>query len=142
MSHTHTDCLNEDFIATVAKLLHRVLEERSDIAAAYLLGSAQTGKMRSDSDIDIALLPVQGQQITLPARLELAAQLEVQLNRVIDIGVISAHNLVYASEAIINGRRIMTVQKDFTESTETLLLGSYITFRQDRKVVEESYRAA
>lgn len=133
---------NRDDVAIIAKHLNSLLEGRTDIAAAYLLGSAITGKLRSDSDIDIALLPLEEQDISLQSRLELAALLEVKLNRPIDIGVITAKNLIYASEAIFNGRRIVILQKDYTEAAETRLLGCYFTFRQDRKEVEESYRAA
>ena len=117
-----------------------LLAERSDIAAAYLLGSAVTGNLRDDSDIDIALLPLKEQEITLQSRLELSAQLEMKFNRTTDIGVITAKNLIYASEVILKGYRIVTLQKDYTEAMEIRLLGCYFTFRQDRKEVEESYR--
>lgn len=133
---------NRDDVAIIAKHLNSLLEGRTDIAAAYLLGSAITGKLRSDSDIDIALLPLEEQDISLQSRLELAALLEVKLNRPIDIGVITAKNLIYASEAIFNGRRIVTLQKDYTEAAETRLLGCYFTYRQDRKEVEKSYHTA
>ena len=129
-------------IQYIAEHVRRVLADRSDIAAAYLLGSAATGNLRDDSDIDIALLPAREQSISLQTRLELASQLEVKFNRTVDIGVITAKNLIYASEAILNGQRIVTLQKDDTEALETRLLGCYFTFRQDRKEVEESYRVA
>jgi predicted nucleotidyltransferase len=105
------------------------------------LGSAVRGELRDDSDIDIALLPVDEKDISLLVRLELAAQLEVLLSRRLDIGLITSANLIYASEAIFKGQRILTLQKDYTEAMEVRLLGCYYTFRQDRKVVEESYRA-
>lgn len=133
---------NDEYISMIAKYLNVILAGQSDIAAAYLLGSAKLGKMRRDSDIDVALLPVEGRNIPVLTRLALASQLESKLNRTIDIGVISAQNLIYASEAIFNGRRIVTVQKNYTQIAETRLLGCYFTFRQDRKEVEESYSAA
>ena len=133
---------NEEIVMSITKHLNFVLDGQSGVAAAYLLGSAKSGQMRRDSDIDIALLPVEGQIIPVQTRLELAAQLEAQMNRTIDIGVISAQNLIYASEAILNGRRIIILQKNYTEIAETRLLGCYFTFRQDRKEVEESYSAA
>lgn len=133
---------NKEDVVMITKHLTSILKEKSGIAAAYLLGSAVTEKLRSDSDIDIALLPMENQEISLQSRLELAALLEAKLHRVIDIGVITAKNLIYASEAILNGRCIVNLQKDYTEAAETRLLGCYFTFRQDRKEVEESYRAA
>jgi len=129
-------------IQFITEHVNCILAERSDVAAAYLLGSAVTGNLRDDSDIDIALLPVEEQDITLQSRLELTAQLEAKFNRTTDIGVITAKNLIYASEAILKGYRIVTLQKDYTEAMETRLLGCYFTFRQDRKEVEESYSVA
>ena len=142
MSDLKKDRQRQEEIQRVTKHITHILGDRSVIAAVYLLGSAATGTLRDDSDIDIALLPVDEQAISLQSRLEIAALLETRLNRTIDIGVIKAKNLIYAGEAILNGRRIVTVQKDYTEATETRLLGCYLTFRQDRKEVEESYRAA
>jgi len=129
-------------IQFIAESVGRILAGRADVAAAYLLGSAAMGNLRDDSDIDIALLPVAEQTITLQSRLELAAQLETKFNMTTDIGVITAKNLIYASEAILKGYRIVTLQKDYTDAMETRLLGCYFTFRHDRKEVEESYRVA
>lgn len=140
MRHVEKNPQNGSNIMNIEKHLSSVLAGQTDIAAVYLLGSAHSGKMRRDSDIDIALLPVTGQKISMRTRLELAAQLEDKLKRTIDVGVISAQNLVYAREAILNGRRLVTLQQYDTEAAETRLLGSYFTFRQDRKEVEESYR--
>jgi len=129
----------EALICSIEKHLKSVLEGRSDIAAAYLLGSAAVGAMRIDSDIDIALLPMEGQAVPLQLRLQLASALEARLKRTVDLGVINTKNLIYASEAIQKGNRLVTLHKDYTESMEARLLACYLTFRQDRRVVEESY---
>jgi len=131
-----------NFISTITEQVAPILLKNSTVAAVYLLGSAVTGRLRDDSDIDIALLPLNEQTISMQSRLELAALLELNLNRTVDIGVITTKNLIYASEAILGGQRIITIDKDYTETMETRLLGCYFTFRQDRKVVEEGYRAA
>ncbi len=118
-----------------------MLQDVPCIAAAYVLGSAVRGELRPDSDIDIALLPQEGEMITLQTRLQLGAELELRLKRSIDIGVISSQNLVYAYEAILKGERIFAHYIAYVEANETRFLGCYLTFRQDRKVVEERYRA-
>jgi hypothetical protein len=61
--------------------------------------------------------------------------------RTVDIGITSSKNLIYASEAILTGQRILTLQKDYTEATETRLMGCYLILKQDRKEVEGMYRA-
>ncbi len=130
----------EDYYAIVQNVIS-VLKPHSDIAAAYLLGSVTIGRLRDDSDIDIALLPADGHVISVQSRLELVGLLEIRLGRKVDIGMINSNNLIYASEAILKGQRIVTMQKDYTEKTEMRLLGCYIVFKEDRKQVEERYRA-
>ena len=136
------DQQTQKYIQCVTAQISRIMGNYPAVAAVYLLGSAVAGVMRDDSDIDIALLPVDEQSISLQSCLEMAALLEAELHRVVDIGVITTKNLIYASEAIFKGRRIITIHKDYTEAMEARLLGCYFIFRQDRKVVEESYRAA
>ena len=112
------------------------------IAAAYLIGSATAEQMRPDSDIDIALLPMMGKTCSLHERLAMAATLELRLGRTVDIGIITAANLIYASEAILTGTRIDVGDKDAIDAMETRLLGCYLQFREDRREVEEAYHAA
>ena len=119
-----------------------VLRQQGCIAAAYLLGSAVSGRLHRGSDIDIALLPADGNTISLRDRLELAALLETKLGRTVDIGIITPQNLVYAYEAILKGLRIVTPNADYADMMETNLLGSYIVLREDRHEVEEAYHAA
>ena len=118
------------------------LASEGRIAAVYLLGSAAAGTLRPDSDIDIALLLGEGCRISLDERMQLVSVLTLRLGRDVDMGVISSANLVYASEAILKGKRLLTVDQDYVAMTETRLLGCYLQFRADRRVVEEAYRAA
>ncbi len=118
------------------------LAAQKRIAAVYLMGSAAAGTLRPDSDIDIALLPAEGCQISLDERMWLVSELTLRLGRDIDMGLIASTNLVYASEAILKGKRLLTVDQDYVAKTETRLLGCYLQFREDRRVVEEAYRAA
>ena len=112
------------------------------VAAVYLIGSAVEGRMRPDSDIDIALLPSEGKTLSLQDRLAIASTLEPRLGRTVDVGVIGSGNLIYASQAILKGKRIATFDIVYTEATENRLLGSYLQFLEDRREVEEAYRAA
>ena len=129
-------------LCVIAEQIGFILKDYGGIAAVYLLGSVVTERLRDDSDIDIALLPADQQVLSMMLRLELAGLLEAKLGRTIDIGIIDAHNLIYASEAILKGKRIVTLQQKYTEMTEMRLLGCYLVFKEDRKEVEESYYAA
>jgi|GEM_PF-398710 len=126
---------------TIVTQIRSELKTHTEIAAAYLLGSAITGQLRHDSDIDIALLPADRQVISMQLCLDLAGLLEARLGKTVDIGIIRSSNLIYASEAILRGQRILTLQKEYTETSEMRLLGCYLVFKEDRKEVERAYRA-
>ena len=52
-----------------------VLERHPAIDAAYMLGSAAAGRLRPDSDVDIAVLPRPGHMLSVPDRLALGVEL-------------------------------------------------------------------
>jgi len=112
------------------------------ILSAYVLGSAVSGRMRPDSDLDIAVLPVATagllQQVDIA---ELSATLSLAAGRVVDLGVLSSRNLIYASEAILKGERFFcrdTFQADLAAAT---LLGLAIQFRFERREIVDAYTA-
>ena len=128
--------------AILAVLQSFFTQTQPGIAAAYLIGSAAAERMRTDSDIDIALLPIAGTTFSLQERLAMAAALESRLGRTVDMGVITSANLIYASEAMLKGTRIEIADNACVGAMETRLLGCYLQFREDRREVEESYHAA
>ena len=67
------------------------LKKDTRILAVYLLGSAGAGRLRPDSDIDLALLPVSGRHIDEFERVKLAADIALEIGREVDIGVISSN---------------------------------------------------
>ena len=111
------------------------------IAAVYLLGSAVSGNMRPDSDIDLALLPERGCRLGSTDLLELASRLAMLAGRPVDLGLLSSKNLVYAREALMTGRRLFCRDDVFTETTAATLLGMYLKFNEDRREVLDAYRA-
>lgn len=74
--------------------------------AAYVLGSAVNGTLRPDSDLDFGLLLQPGE--TLPAQEinDLASELALSFGRPVDIGLVSARNLIYARQCVLTGRQI------------------------------------
>jgi len=120
----------------------RLLSRRDDIAAVYVLGSAACGRLRQDSDIDIALMPMREGMFPLQERLALAAELGVALGRDVDLGIIDAGNLIYAHEAILRGRCAWSRDEGHVAAMEMRLLGGYLQLRQDRREVEDAYHAA
>jgi hypothetical protein len=50
--------------------------------------------------------------------------------------------LIYASQAILVGKRILTRDKNYAEATETRLLALYLQLLEDRRAIERAYRVA
>ena len=112
------------------------------ILSAYVLGSAVSGRMRPDSDLDIAVLPVATAGLLSQVDIaELSAALSLAAGRTVDLGVLSSRNLIYASEAIFKGERFFcrdTFQADLAAAT---LLGLALQFRFERREIVDAYTA-
>ncbi|MFZ2656372.1 MAG: nucleotidyltransferase domain-containing protein [Victivallales bacterium] len=109
------------------------------VEAVYLLGSAASGQMRPDSDIDIALLPAEGVTLDAFTRNEMASSLALDLGRDVDAGVISSGNLIYAYQAIMTGRRVFERNPSRVDEKVAFLLGMYGQFNLERKEVCDAY---
>lgn len=117
------------------------LAAEDKIAAAYLLGSGAAGRLREDSDVDIALLPVRGASFTGGARLELAADLASLVGRPVDLGVLHTGNLVYAKEAVAGGRIIFERDPTARARFAALTLSMYADLQENRREVLHAYAA-
>lgn len=117
------------------------LRDRTSFAAAYLLGSAATGRLRGDSDVDIALLPSDGATIPVLDRLALGAELSAIVGREVDIGVLSMSNLVYAKEAVARGRLIFERDHVVTARFAMYVLSMYASLQEARREVLRTYAA-
>ena len=84
----------------VVRALTERLQANHRIAAAYLIGSGAEGRLRAESDVDIAVLPARGTTLTVPERMDLAADLAALAGRTVDLGILQTGNLVYAKEVM------------------------------------------
>lgn len=121
--------------------IQRRLEQDGRVLAAYLLGSAVSGRMRPDSDLDLALMTMPDAEMSSLDRIALAAELALDLGIVVDIGELSSKNLIYAKEAILAGRRIFTRDPFQADLKACTLLGMYCRFNEERQEVLDAYRA-
>ena len=118
-----------------------VLERHPQIDAAYLLGSAATGRLRPDSDADVALLLRPGQKLSALERLTLAAELGTIFGRQADLGVLSAANLVYAKEVVAHGRLIFARDRTTAARFAMHTLSMYAALQESRREVLRAYAA-
>jgi len=136
MSATH----DSPATALLGKLA-QCLQADKRICAAYLHGSAVKGRLRATSDFDIALLLVPGQEFSVLARLELAANLECVLGRPVDLGILSTRNIVYAKEVAAAGQLIFTRNKLASDRFIAQALSMYSDLQSSRREVLEAYAA-
>lgn len=117
------------------------LQQEPSVCAAYLHGSAAKQRLRPDSDVDIAVLPMPRIRISAQERAALAGELESLLGRTADIGVLSTGNLVYAKEVLEHGRPLFTKNPFLSDRFFSTCLAMYADLQQDRKEVLDAYSA-
>ena len=110
---------------------------RNDVAAGYLFGSAVNGDEAVLSDVDVAVLFVEGAQTAgLDLRFRLHADLCRALKRNdIDLLVLNtAANLIIKDEIVRNGRLVFDGNPDQREAFELNVMHTCIDFRRQRKM--------
>jgi predicted nucleotidyltransferase len=127
--------------ATTLAAIASHLSGQRHVAAAYLLGSAAEGRLRPESDVDIAVLPVAPDGLPLADRLSLAAELSRIAGREVDLGVLTTRNLVYAKEAVTGGRLIFDGDHAATATFEMYALSMYASLQEARREVLRAYAA-
>lgn len=118
-----------------------VLRRHGIVQAAYLLGSAVTNSLRPDSDIDFAILPSDRAGLAIEERLALTAELTKICGRVVDLGVLSTANVVYAKEAVTTGKLIFERDPCVTARFAMLTLSMYASLQEARREVLRAYAA-
>lgn len=117
------------------------LSGQGHVAAAYLLGSAAEGRLRPDSDVDIAVLPLAPNGLPVAERLSMAAELSRLAGREVDLGILTTRNLVYAKEAVTRGRLIFERDHSTTATFEMYALSMYASLQEARREVLRAYAA-
>jgi len=118
-----------------------LLEREPAVAAVYLHGSTAKETRRSDSDLDLAILPAAGRSLSAMERLDLAQRLTAESGRRVDLGVLGTGNLVYAKEVIEHGRLLFTKDPGRSLVFPGLCLSLYADLQQSRKEVLDAYAA-
>ena len=109
------------------------------VLAVYLLGSAAAGRLRADSDIDIAVMAPPGTHLSEVERADIATGLSYRLGRQVDVGLLSSRNLVYANEALHTGIRLYARDADAAALYAANLLGLYLEFNERRQEIINAY---
>lgn len=94
----------------------RTLSTEKGLELAIIYGSVAAGKMRSDSDLDLAVLFEQ--PLNVDQKMALAARLELELLRSVDLVDLSAISGTLLKQILCKGR--VLIQKDDGKFAELL----------------------
>jgi predicted nucleotidyltransferase len=95
----------------VMNKLQSVLSEIPSIQLAILYGSAAHGRLRADSDIDLAI--AEDKPLSAERRIELSADFSLYLHRNIDLVDLRTVHGLLLSEILTKGVKILIRDKEF-----------------------------
>ncbi|NCP04578.1 MAG: nucleotidyltransferase domain-containing protein [Deltaproteobacteria bacterium] len=126
----------------VSKQLERELLARlaalPGLVAAYLHGSATKGRLRKESDLDIALL-LADEKDSADDLAALGADLEVIVGRPVHLGVLNLDRLIYATEVYQHGCELICLNREEHDRFFMRLLSAYADYNFARREVLSSY---
>lgn len=120
---------------TDENLVRWLREAISNLQAVYLFGSAATGELRPDSDLDIAVLA--DAPIDPVARFDLAQAIAAARNRDVDLIDLASASAVLRVEIVGRGRRLFPTQDEAVEQFEDFVFSDYARLNEERHAILE-----
>ena len=111
--------MREADLDTLVERLRECCRAEEAIIAAYLFGSAATGRMREKSDIDVAVLVSREHEESFPF-LEFAASLEGACNRPVDLVLLNRAGELLKYQVRRHGRLIFETDSRKRKQFEVL----------------------
>lgn len=121
-------------------IIKTIIKHFSEVQAIYLFGSYETPDERLESDVDIAILfsPPQTKEIGSLAMSDLVLQLEVVLQKRVDLINLRMVNTVLQKEIVISSRRIYCQDEYIADEFEMLVFSKYQKLEEERKEIVEA----
>ena len=107
----------------------------SDVIAIYLFGSAASGEMNDESDVDLAVLPRQPLEPDLAFALK--TDLSIALKRDVDLVDMLIADSVTAAQVILTGTLLFQGDSKACGIFETSALGQYLQLNEERRGILE-----
>ena len=119
-------------------LVEKIHSEIPDVLAVYLFGSAATGELRPDSDIDLAVLCT----TPLPAtRLwSLAQSLAVSARRDVDLIDLRSASTVMRAQVVSTGKRLFCANETVCSEFEDRVYSDYARLNEERRHILDDIR--
>jgi hypothetical protein len=119
-------------------LLPQIFQNYPDILAVYLFGSAVTGRIHSESDLDLAIVP---RHPDLHQRkLELLADLVRHRFDHVDLVILPTDNIVLQFEAVHQNRLIYQAEDFEPSSYFSKIVRQYIDFEPYLRVQRQAQK--
>ncbi len=99
-------------VERIREVVSRYVAGKEHILAVFVLGSAVTGNLRPDSDIDLAVMAEQGISIPATEKMRWIGDLSFDLARTVDLGDIISTSLAYSREALLKGMAVYVKDED------------------------------
>lgn len=118
----------------VDALTTAILNAFPDVQAIYIYGSAASGEMRPDSDIDLAVLlpPATAITASMIRLLPLRSELERIAKRDVDLINLRAVSTVFQTEILRTGRILYSAAGSARQEFEMLALSYYLKLNEER----------
>jgi len=110
-----------------------------DVLAVYVYGSAATGTLRPDSDVDLAVLP--SHPIDPMLRFEVAQELAADLHRDVDLVDLRAAPTFLRGQVVGTGRRLFCADEEEVGLFEAHALSDYARLHEEMREVLEQFDA-
>lgn len=116
------------------EITRSIVDALPETQAIYLFGSAASGDMRTDSDVDIAVLlpPDVARRAGNLSGNDLHLALESRLSRDVDLINLREASTVFQKEVVVNGQRILCTDIDAADTFEMHVLSLYQKLHDER----------
>lgn len=126
-----------------AKLLERLVTEIRaaipDVLAIYRFGTWGTVDERADSDIDLAILPLQ--PLAATTRWQVAQGLAAVAKRDVDLVDLRSASTVMAARIIASGARLFCADENVCAGFEGFVYASYARLNEERRAILSDIQA-
>ena len=115
------------------RIIKTILHRLPDVQAVYRFGSWETQYERSDSDIDLAILPIAPRSSM--ERWELAQELASALNRDVDLVDLLQASTVMRAQVIAHGDRLYCCDETVCATFEVYVFSAYARLNEERSAI-------
>jgi predicted nucleotidyltransferase len=112
-----------------------ILEDKVEFA--LLFGSAVTGRITSESDIDIGVF-FKDPNISFDKYLDFKDALSTSCHREVDLINMNTSDIIITMQILANGSLLINNNPGHFVLYKAQKIGEYIDFKMDRKIIEEN----